>query len=339
VLVAKTTPGWSFDLDRPTYISTGSDSAFWFSADAEALLAAEGILSSAPFNLYKAVFGEEGTERYRRKYRLASEIYASFSDGVELPSLFECLQGFDVRDFTLASFRDHIIAIDKGTLPGALLDKQVSCLDDLSESEQEIFSSYLGASAFFSNTQEFVDSIFSLAEELRTNAFYNTLDRYRKRIDDAQKSAEEALSVMTPLEYSDMLLRKNMKRRGPYSFYAFAPTVFFRYRAARYIGTEQYLFFAIQDVVYDNEHMLRQLKALADDTRFRIVALLKERGGLQGSDIAYITGLSASTISHHMKVLREAGLMHEETDGATKSYSLPTNITQAVTEALAEFLP
>ena len=337
--MAKTKSGWSYSLDRPIYISTGSDSAFWFSTDVEALFAAVGILSSAPLNLYKAVFGEEGTQRYRLKYRLASEIYASFSDGVELPCVFECLQGFDIRDFTLASFRDHIIAIDNEKLPGILLENRVSCMDDLSESEQEIFSSYLGASAFFSDTREFVESIFALAEELRTNAFYNTLDRYRKKIEDAQKSAREALSVMTTLEYSDMLLRKSMWRRGPYSFYAFAPTVFFRYRAVRYIGTEQYLFFAIQDAVYDNEHILRQLKALADDTRFRIVALLKERGGLQGSDIAYITGLSASTISHHMKVLREAGLMHEETDGATKFYSLPTNITQAVTEALAKFLP
>ena len=337
--MAKAKSGWSFDLDRPIYETTGSDSAFWFSPDAEALFAAEGILSTASFSLYKAVFGDDGTESYRRKYRLASEIYASFSDRTVLPGVFECLQGFDVRDFTLASFRNHIIAIDKEKLPGTLLDKQACRMDDLSGSEQGIFNSYLGASAFFSYTREFVESIFALAEELRTNAFYNTLDRYRRRIEDAHKSAREALSVMTPLEYSDVLMRKNMWRRGPYSFHAFAPTVFFSRRAVRYFVTEQYLFFAIQDAVYDNEHILRQLKALADDTRFRILALLKERGGLQGSDIAHITGLSASTVSHHMKVLREAGLMHEEADGATKFYSLPTNITQAITDALAGFLP
>ena len=337
--MARSKPGWSSGLDRPIYAETGSDSAFWFSPDAEALFAAEGILRASPFGLLKTVVGGDGMERYRHKYRLAAEIYAAFADGAALPSIFECLQGFDLRCFTLASFREHCISFGDGELPGMLLDKPGCCMEELAGGEQGMFNSYLGASAYFSHTREFVESIFSLAGELRTDAFFYTLDRYRAKIEGAKENTIEALSAMAPLEFSDALMRKKMWRRGPYSFYAFAPTVFSDRRAVRYFKTEQYVFFAVQDAVYDNEHMLKQLKALADDTRFRIVALLKERGGLQGSDIAHIMGISASTVSHHMKVLREAGLMHEEMDGATKFYSLPTNITQAVTGALAEFLP
>ena len=331
--------GWSRELRRPLYSETGADSAFWFSVDAEALFAAEGILGASPFSLYRAVYGGEHTERLLQKYRIAREIRASFIEESITPCMFECLQGFDVREFSLSSYRDHVMSIDKKALPGILLDTPADSLDDLVGRERELFNSYLGASAYFSNAQDYAGAIFEMAEQLKTNAFYSTLDRYGRKIEEAQKNAIEALAVSTPLEYSDYLLRKNMWRRGPYSFFAFAPTVFSWYRGVRFIGSEQFLFYAVQDAVYDNEHMLRQLKALADDTRFRIVALLKERGGLQGSDIAHITGLSASTVSHHMRILREAGLMHEEADGATKFYSLPTNMAKEVSEALSKFLP
>ena len=114
---------------------------------------------------------------------------------------------------------------------------------------------------------------------------------------------------MTPLEYSDRLLRKSMQRRGPYSYFTFSPTVFSR-RTIRYMKNEQFLFFTVRDAVYDNEQTLSQLKALADDTRFRIVSLLKERGVQQGSDIAREMDITPPTVSHHMKILREAGFVN-----------------------------
>jgi len=330
---------WSRGLTDPLYVETGSDSAFWFSPDAEALSAAEGILSGAECSIYSTTFGSKKIEEYRAKYRLTREIYASFADSSTSPSMFECLQGFDVRNFTLANYSDYISSIDKTKLPGILMDTPVDSLEDLTDREHELFDSYLGAATYLAHTQDIVDSVFSLADELRTVVFYEVLDKYKSKIEEARSDTVNCLATMSPLEYSDKLLHKKMWRRGPYSFFAFSPTVFSRYRAVRYFGARQFLFFAIQDAVYDNEFILIKLKSLADDTRFRIISLLKEKGGLQGSKIVEATGLSASTVSHHMKNLREAGLVHEETDGATKYYSLPTDITQTITDALKEFLP
>lgn len=61
----------------------------------------------------------------------------------------------------------------------------------------------------------------------------------------------------------------------------------------------------------------RTLHALADPTRRKILQALKERGGcslgkdvgLCASDIELRVPLSQPTISHHMEVLRKAGLV------------------------------
>jgi DNA-binding transcriptional ArsR family regulator len=61
----------------------------------------------------------------------------------------------------------------------------------------------------------------------------------------------------------------------------------------------------------------RMLHAVADPTRRRILAALKERGGcsldkdigLCASDIEQRIRLSQPTISHHMSILKKAGLV------------------------------
>ena len=61
----------------------------------------------------------------------------------------------------------------------------------------------------------------------------------------------------------------------------------------------------------------RMLQAIADPARRRILQLLKEKGGcsigkevgLCASDIETRIELSQPTISHHMSVLRKAGLV------------------------------
>jgi DNA-binding transcriptional ArsR family regulator len=68
----------------------------------------------------------------------------------------------------------------------------------------------------------------------------------------------------------------------------------------------------------DPEQILnRRLQAIVDPTRRKILQALKERGGcsidqdvgLCASDIELRIHLSQPTISHHMSVLKEAGLV------------------------------
>ncbi|HUZ77872.1 MAG TPA: metalloregulator ArsR/SmtB family transcription factor [Chloroflexota bacterium] len=63
-------------------------------------------------------------------------------------------------------------------------------------------------------------------------------------------------------------------------------------------------------------------KALADPTRVKIVRLLADAGELCVCDINTNFELEDSTMSHHLKVLREAGLLAADKRGLWVFYRL-----------------
>ncbi|MDQ4130211.1 MAG: metalloregulator ArsR/SmtB family transcription factor [Actinomycetota bacterium] len=56
-------------------------------------------------------------------------------------------------------------------------------------------------------------------------------------------------------------------------------------------------------------------QALADPTRLGIAAALAQADELCGCDLAWITGRSQKLVSHHLKVLRSAGLVSSRREG------------------------
>src|SRR5262245_33306571 len=90
------------------------------------------------------------------------------------------------------------------------------------------------------------------------------------------------------------------------------------------------------------------LKALADPTRLRILELLKARGrsccdriarnepGLCACDVEREVGLSQAAVSHHMGLLRRAGLVRAEKRGRWVYYSRDEDGISEVTEAIAK---
>jgi predicted transcriptional regulator len=67
--------------------------------------------------------------------------------------------------------------------------------------------------------------------------------------------------------------------------------------------------------------LLRFLKALADDTRLRIVGLLSSRPHYVG-ELAEALDLTEPTVSHHLAKLRDCGLVHLQATGNVRIYSL-----------------
>jgi DNA-binding transcriptional ArsR family regulator len=62
------------------------------------------------------------------------------------------------------------------------------------------------------------------------------------------------------------------------------------------------------------------LHALSDPVRLEIVRVLADRGEVPCSLLG--STVSKSTMSHHFKVLREAGVTHTRTDGTKRMISL-----------------
>jgi ArsR family transcriptional regulator, arsenate/arsenite/antimonite-responsive transcriptional repressor len=67
---------------------------------------------------------------------------------------------------------------------------------------------------------------------------------------------------------------------------------------------------------------LRRVRALADEHRLLAVSLLKDRRELCACEIQAATGLTHATVSHHMRVLTEAGLVSATRRGKWMFYRL-----------------
>ena len=72
----------------------------------------------------------------------------------------------------------------------------------------------------------------------------------------------------------------------------------------------------------DKKRLAKMLKALGNPVRFQIVEFLAKNQTCITNDIVKYTPLAQSTISQHLKVLREAGLIKGEIEGPATCYCL-----------------
>ncbi len=85
----------------------------------------------------------------------------------------------------------------------------------------------------------------------------------------------------------------------------------------------------------NDRDMVRALKAIADTNRFRIVQEIAAAGELSCGQIVERFRVSQPTISHHLKILNEAGVVRTRFEG---KHHL-TSINQQLLGALAELIP
>ena len=78
--------------------------------------------------------------------------------------------------------------------------------------------------------------------------------------------------------------------------------------------------------------VVRLFKALGEPTRFRIVRLLVAQEEVGCSDLQGLFGLSAPALSHHTRVLQDAGLLAVRKEGAFHYFRLRR-------ELIEEFAP
>jgi ArsR family transcriptional regulator len=77
------------------------------------------------------------------------------------------------------------------------------------------------------------------------------------------------------------------------------------------------------------------LKALADETRLGIILQLREQGEVCQCDFAACCTVAQPTVSHHLKVLRQAGVVLGDKRGVWVHYRL----NPAALERLRRYLP
>lgn len=88
--------------------------------------------------------------------------------------------------------------------------------------------------------------------------------------------------------------------------------------------------------VEDAERVARVFKALGDPTRVRLLSLIAAGSGGEACicDLTEPVGLSQGTVSHHMKLLTEAGLVTREQRGKWAYFALNADAMEAAADAL-----
>lgn len=89
----------------------------------------------------------------------------------------------------------------------------------------------------------------------------------------------------------------------------------------------------------DQQRLARMLKALGNPVRFQIVEHLAATQTCITNDIVRLLPLAQSTVSQHLKVLREAGLIRGEIEGPATCYCLDPEGIQWLKEQIDGWLP
>jgi DNA-binding transcriptional ArsR family regulator len=79
------------------------------------------------------------------------------------------------------------------------------------------------------------------------------------------------------------------------------------------------------------------LKALGDPTRREILRALRD-GDLTAGDISARFPITGASVSHHLNVLREAGLVQSERQGRNIMYSLDSTVFQEFLEDMMRLM-
>lgn len=89
------------------------------------------------------------------------------------------------------------------------------------------------------------------------------------------------------------------------------------------------------------ERLARVFKALGDPTRVRLVSLIAAADGGEACicDLTEPVGLSQPTVSHHMKLLADAGLIRREQRGKWAYFRVNDDALTAVARALSQEPP
>ncbi len=96
---------------------------------------------------------------------------------------------------------------------------------------------------------------------------------------------------------------------------------------------------ATQGMNREELRLAAMLKALGNPIRFRMMQYLAENRMCITGDIVAFTSLAQSTVSQHLKVLREAGLIEGEVEGPATCYCISAEGLRFLKSKISQWLP
>jgi len=83
----------------------------------------------------------------------------------------------------------------------------------------------------------------------------------------------------------------------------------------------------------NNDTYIKFFKALANEERIEIIKLLKKNGEMFAQDIERHFYLEQSTTSHHLNMLKKAGITQSRKEGRKVFYSINTDSIKLILDS------
>lgn len=304
-----------------------------YAEELEYLLAIDEILAPIERNkVIGEVYTDEFVAKLRKKFPMLVELAKGFS--APLGMMFvEGLTTYDKKEFSIHAFMEYTKQKGAADFLGRCVDlPEEEARNYLKDKENRVkfftdynffFKNYTAVEYVTSCFDDFVDEVYAVVKECMTNDARTYIETHFNEVASWLCENEERLKAVDALEYSQQIMGKRFARRGPYEKFYFMPSFFIACKTCRWMMVNQVLIYDVKlNSMVDEAQISETLKMLSDGTRFKILKALKQKGHMKGVEISQYMELSTSTVSHHMSQLRNAGLIHEETEGTTKIYSI-----------------
>ena len=335
------------------------NSIFAYMPELEPIFAVMNLLQGGEASeLCEEVYGEVQVAAWKKRYPFLFEASKAVQN-IYPWGIWDFIIDIPLEGMNLTRYKEHLLAMnpleflwrhldldynesaDKDILQAAMTDdKMIDCVYSWLESSCE---SFLSLKAFVRETEKYIEEFFSLAEELYNPQLEALLGKYESVVASMKEEAKVGIKEVGPFEYSQQIMGKTFRNRGPYEEFIFVPTYMMPGKACRFFHVKeerkkQLLFISLRMQKRNREDMIKTLKVMADGTRYQILSLLAQEGTMRGMDIAKKVSVATSTVSHHMEQLKECGLVTEEQVKNAKYYGLSRNgIAELVKELQKDF--
>ena len=334
-----------------------NDCVFAFVPELEPVWGAISLLSGETVHtLCTEIYGTEQIVAWKRKYNFLFEIYAVITKHFNV-NMLDYLLEMPLENISLDSLQNTVLAkaavdfvwrqmsldyfckdANKETLEKAMTDD--AALDEAYGWIADHCESFLAFSAFVRQSQRFISEFFSLARDMQTPELEAVLEKQASKVERMYQSVCQGAKTDDLLLFSQEMMGKTFRNRGPYSEFIFLPSYLIPLKACRFFDMDgdnkrQILFLTLRQISRDREDKVKALKAIADPTRYQILTILAQEGPMRGMDIAKKVSVATSTISHHMEQMRDCGLVTEEPVKNAKYYGLSKQSAKALLDEIA----
>ncbi|MBO8171292.1 MAG: helix-turn-helix transcriptional regulator [Bacillaceae bacterium] len=93
----------------------------------------------------------------------------------------------------------------------------------------------------------------------------------------------------------------------------------------------------MEEKLQGREQMMELFKTLGHPVRFKIMDILLSNDEQFCGDLVEVLGMAQSTVSHHLKILRQSGLVETEMKGTWVCYRVNRNQLQELARFINEW--